>query len=63
MKTLFVFASSSDVGNYTISLILKDENPVPKTTQYEFDIFIVGNNKDSLESLDSLDKLFPEFYF
>ena len=56
MKTLFIFASPLDVGNYTISIVLIDENPVPKKTQYEFDIFIVGDNRESL------DRLFPEFY-
>ena len=40
-KTLFVFASPLDIGNYTITIVLKDENPVPKTKQYEFDISIV----------------------
>ena len=52
-KTLFVFANPLDIGNYTIKIVLKDENPVPKTKQYEFEITLVE---------DSPDSLLPEFY-
>ena len=54
-KTIFVFASPLDVGNYTITIVLKDENPVPKTKQYEFDISIIE------DSLDGSFDFIPEF--
>ena len=43
-KNLFVQASITDIGNYTISIALKDDNPVPKIIQYEFDISIVEDS-------------------
>ena len=55
-KNLFVQASITDIGNYTISIALKDDNPVPKTTIYEFDISITEDSGNIRNSL------FPEFY-
>lgn len=39
--SLFVFASSSDVGNYTVTITLVDQNDSPKMNSYKFQVTIL----------------------
>lgn len=47
---IFVYASSSDVGNYTVSVTLIDSNESPLKTKYDIGITIVNIDVSELLS-------------
>ena len=44
---LIVSPTSKDVGNYTMTIILTDQNAAPLTSSFSLTIIITGNESDS----------------
>lgn len=47
---IFVYASANDVGNYTVSITLIDQNQSPLKTKYDLKITIVNIDVSELMS-------------